>query len=1025
MRRLAALLAVASMTGLSAYAGAQASAGAGARASRTAAPGDSGGALIRLSSTPRPPLLRGARLVGAAPSGERLMLEVTLRVPDPVALQGFVAAVNDPGSPLFNRFLGPGAFGARFGPSTQQVATVLGDLRRAGLEPGPAAANRLSIPVVATVAEIDRALHTRIDVFRLPGGRTVFANTLPPALPAGAAAVVNAVLGLDDIGRVHDMLMRPRFGSRPRPGLDEVAGPAMSGRQPRGAAPAPAATAPAPAATAPAPAATAPAPAAATASASAAGPQPCSAAVQTTQFGGVTSNQIAVHYGMTPLYGLGDFGRGVRIALVEFEPHAASDIAAFESCYRIHTAVTTIAVDGGAGTGSGGGEAALDIEDVAGFAPDAAIDVYNAPQSGTDAQVEAEYSAIVSADRDQVISSSWGQCELDSDPGLITSEQALFEEAAAQGQTVLASAGDDGSTDCYNVDFPEPNPNKVSADDPGSQPDVVSVGGTTFEKRDIVWNESAFAQGAGGGAVSVDHCMPTYQDQPAIPGLVGPDSKKDCGGHASAYFRQTPDVTGDADPASGLVVYFGDDGGWEPIGGTSMTAPLWGAIAALVDASPYCSFYASGDAGARPAGLYAIAAGKFRTNAFTDVLSGNNDYTPSGYTGGLYRSTTGYDMASGLGYPVVVRYAGAAGGAPDFFNPGLAALMCHRYARRNLLPAISAISSGVAASNGEVPVLILGHGFLPVAGAEHVVVGNEVSARITCRTGSECTAVLPSAASNPGARVQVTVEGLTETPAFPYKYAPQGYWLASAHGAVVAVGAAHPFGGVTVSRQSPLIGIAPAKGGQGYWLVSTNGSVYAKGAARFEGSLPGLGVRVEDIVAVAPTADGRGYWMVGRDGGEFAFGDARFHGSLPGLGVHVSDIIGMVATADGRGYWLVGSDGGVFAFGDATFKGSLPGDHVHVTNIRALLAGTARRGYVLVGSDGGIFAFGGGVHYFGSLPSLGIHVTDITGLALTPDSAGYWLVGSDASVYAFGDAFPYQTPAAARAALPIVAIATS
>ncbi len=63
-----------------------------------------------------------------------------------------------------------------------------------------------------------------------------------------------------------------------------------------------------------------------------------------------------------------------------------------------------------------------------------------------------------------------------------------------------------------------------------------------------------------------------------------------------------------------------------------------------------------------------------------------------------------------------------------------------------------------------------------------------------------------------------------------------------------------------------------------------------------QGSLPGLGVHVNDIVGVVPTADGKGYFLVGADGGVFTFGDAPFYGSLPGLGVHVDDIVGVVPT---------------------------------------------------------------------------------------------------------------------------------
>jgi subtilase family serine protease len=69
------------------------------------------------------------------------------------------------------------------------------------------------------------------------------------------------------------------------------------------------------------------------------------------------------------VYSLGDLGQGVRIALFELEPNLTSDIAAYEACYGLQTLVTYIAVDGGAGSG----EAALDIEDVMGLAPNVAI----------------------------------------------------------------------------------------------------------------------------------------------------------------------------------------------------------------------------------------------------------------------------------------------------------------------------------------------------------------------------------------------------------------------------------------------------------------------------------------------------------------------------------------------------------------------------------------------------------------------------------------------------------------------------
>jgi hypothetical protein len=189
--------------------------------------------------------------------------------------------------------------------------------------------------------------------------------------------------------------------------------------------------------------------------------------------------------------------------------------------------------------------------------------------------------------------------------------------------------------------------------------------------------------------------------------------------------------------------------------------------------------------------------------------------------------------------------------------------------------------------------------------------------------------------------------------------------------------------------------------GSGYWMVGKDGGVFAFGGAPYLGSLPALGVHVENIVAIAPTADDCGYWLLGKDGGIFAFGDAPYLGSLPALGVHVENIVGFAPTPDGGGYWMAGADGGMFAFGDARYHGSLPGVGVHTENIVGMAAADAG-GYWLVGMDGGVFAFGD-APYRGSLPGMGIHLENIVGLA-TPDAGGYWLTGADGSVFSFGDA---------------------
>jgi hypothetical protein len=192
----------------------------------------------------------------------------------------------------------------------------------------------------------------------------------------------------------------------------------------------------------------------------------------------------------------------------------------------------------------------------------------------------------------------------------------------------------------------------------------------------------------------------------------------------------------------------------------------------------------------------------------------------------------------------------------------------------------------------------------------------------------------------------------------------------------------------------------------GYYLAGSDGGVFAFGAAPYRGSLPGLGIHVDNIVRTRATPDEGGYWMVGSDGGVFAFGDAPFFGSLPGMGIKVNDIVSMSyhtnAAGQADGYWLVAADGGVFAFGGANYHGGLPGLGIKpYLPVIGVVPSGAGSGYFLVAQDGGVFALGNKA-FKGSLPGLGIHVSDIRDIRVFPHGGGYWLVGADGGVFSFG-----------------------
>ena len=261
---------------------------------------------------------------------------------------------------------------------------------------------------------------------------------------------------------------------------------------------------------------------------------------------------------------------------------------------------------------------------------------------------------------------------------------------------------------------------------------------------------------------------------------------------------------------------------------------------------------------------------------------------------------------------------------------------------------------------------------------------------VSCSKDGTCTAVGTDRTAGLIESAHVRLPRPSPTPTPPVS----GYDLVGSDGGVFAFGGAFhgslPGLGVNVDD---IAGIVPTTTGNGYFLVGSDGGVFAFNAP-FANSLPGIGVHVSDIVGIVPTTNDQGYFLVGRDGGVFSL-NAPFENSLPGLGIHVDDIVGIAATPNDRGYWLIGSNGAVYAFGDARSHGDAPAGAVGIA------AAHDGGGYWIAGSNGVVTPFGD-ARTFGDLDSLGI--SNIVGITVSPDSRGYDLFGSDGGVFSFGDA---------------------
>ncbi|HWE53172.1 MAG TPA: S53 family peptidase [Bryobacteraceae bacterium] len=327
-------------------------------------------------------------------------------------------------------------------------------------------------------------------------------------------------------------------------------------------------------------------------------------------------------------------GAGQTIAIVELGGgYRTADLKAYFSSLQIkEPRISAVSVDAGVNKpgGDADGEVMLDIEVAGAIAPGATIAVYFAPNTDQGFHDAISMAAHDKVRKPSIISISWGGPEDSWTAQARDAMNAALQDAAAMGVTVTVAAGDDGSTDGVSD-------GKQHVDFPAASPFALACGGTkltdsgTKIPTEQVWNELAKNEGSTGGGVSNFFPIPDYQQTAGVPknldtGFAG---------------RGVPDVCGDADPETGYVVRV--DGKTQVIGGTSAVAPLWAALAALLNQQL-----------GHPIGfvnpkLYALPGA-----SFFDVVSGSN---------GAYKAGPKWDACTGLGSPNGVAIGQALAGA--------------------------------------------------------------------------------------------------------------------------------------------------------------------------------------------------------------------------------------------------------------------------------------------------------------------------------------------------------------------------
>jgi len=544
-----------------------------------------------------PPLLRVSKLQGADITTRTLHMSIGLALRNHDQLSALLQSLYNPSSSNYHQYLTQDEFAQRFDPTAGQRQAVIDYLTRQGFAVTQVYPDLIDFS--GPVSKAERVFGVSMNDYLGPDGRIFYSNSTVPALPAYLASLVTSISGLDNANR---------FSHPPIPGHKAPAIKPRAGSN-------------------------------------------CPAAGQSggSQVAYIPS-QFAKAYNYDGLHSSGLQGQGQTVGVFELDGYSPSDIQAYTQCFGGGSVpIQNVALDGFNGQpGAGAIEVELDIEVILSQAPNLAkLVVYEAPN--TTQGYNDEFARIVK-DRTPVISVSWGDCEKNMGQQEVNQENQFFQQAAAQGQTILVAAGDSGSASCFQLQGGSYD-TSLNADDPAAQPYVTGVGGTNLTLKsdnsyqsETVWNGGIFG-GAGGGGISQFWKQPSWQTGPGVKNQY------------SNGMRETPDVSLDADPATGYPVYCtagsnctgsgitGGSSGWLTVGGTSAAAPMWAAMVALANQQ-------AAKAGKKTLGflnpaLYKIGSSSKYSRDFHDITaSGSND---EGFNGGAYPVTLDYDMATGWG----------------------------------------------------------------------------------------------------------------------------------------------------------------------------------------------------------------------------------------------------------------------------------------------------------------------------------------------------------------------------------------
>jgi hypothetical protein len=533
---------------------------------------------VRIAHT-KPLLATPANDVGRVESSRAMQRMLLVLSPSPEQqnqLKQLLDEQQNRNSPQYHHWLSANEFAAKFGVGDADVEKVKQWLQGHGFTVAQTANSKRWVEFSGTAQQVEQAFHTELHYYKL-GEQQYVANATDIAIPNVLAGISGGVVSLNSFGK--------------RPPRRIVAGTTGSGPATLHGVLRPQLT-----------------------------------FTGTTNAYYVAPGDFAAIYNTKPLLSSGIDGTGVAIAVSAQSQFELTDVQTFRQIFKLSANDPNIVVvgpDPGFSNPTDAEEALLDTEWAGAVAPGATINVVIAGSTDTTSGVDLAAAYAIDNEVAPILTYTYGGCEAALGPTGNAFYSALWQQAAAEGITVLVAAGDNGAAGCDNPNFGLPASQGFAVNGAAATPYNVAVGGTEFADKGnetIYWS----ATDAGDFSSAIGYIPEAAWNDSCDPGQAA--SATNClygngnfsllagGGGASSVYAKPPWQTGTGVPADGArdvpdvalaagaghdnIVYCTSHVGAGPacqinaqnnlvgltlVGGTSAATPAMAGILALVE----------------------------------------------------------------------------------------------------------------------------------------------------------------------------------------------------------------------------------------------------------------------------------------------------------------------------------------------------------------------------------------------------------------------------------------------------------